>query len=75
MRTLSILAAAAVLALTNGCMLPNYARLIPENKSAHIKVYNPVYGYIEIDTRVAGDTNQGALYPLPAPVGTATTTP
>ena len=35
-------------------MMPKFTRLIPENKSAHIKIYNPVYGYIEIDTRVPG---------------------
>ena len=34
-------------------MMPGYNRLIPENKDAHIKIYNPVYGYIEIDTRVS----------------------
>lgn len=62
-----VLVTITLLALT-GCMMPNYTRLIPENKSAHIKIYNPVYGYMEIDTRVAGDTN--ALPPLPKPTPT-----
>ncbi len=48
-----ILLSICLVALT-GCMMPKFTRLIPENKSAHIKIYNPVYGYIEIDTRVPG---------------------
>lgn len=62
---LSIVAAMAL--LLTGCMSPDWQRLIPENKSAHIMIYNPVYGYVTIDTRVVGDTNNGLLYPLPAP--------
>lgn len=57
-----ILLLAVMLAGLAGCMMPGYNRLIPENKDAHIKIYNPVYGYIEIDTRVAGSTN--ALPPI-----------
>lgn len=56
---------AALVTCLAGCMMPNYNRLIPENKSAHIKVFSSIYGYIEIDTRVAGDTN--TLPPLAAP--------
>lgn len=60
----NLVLAVLLLGLT-GCMMPKYSRLIPENKSAHIKIYNPIYGYVEIDTRVVGDTN--ALPPLQAP--------
>jgi hypothetical protein len=63
MKTLLLLA--VVTGLT-GCMMPKYSRLIPENKSAHIKIFNSIYGYIEIDTRVVGDTN-GPLPALPSP--------
>ena len=48
-----------------GCMMPNYKRLVPENKSAHIMVFSPIYGWAVIDTRAIGDTN--TLPPLPKP--------
>lgn len=62
---LKILLPVLVLVAVSGCMLPKASRLIPENKSARIRIVNPLYGYIEIDTRVVGDTN--ALGPLPDP--------
>lgn len=49
----------------SGCMLPNFNRVIPENKSAHIQIVSPMYGTITIDTRVIGDTN--SLAPLLTP--------
>lgn len=65
----TLAAVAMAMAALTGCMMPRYTRLIPENKSAHIKIYNPVYGYIEIDTRVP-DAGQPLppLGELPGPV-------
>ena len=59
------LLALATLILT-GCVSPNWMRLIPENKDAHIVVMTP-YGSATIDTRVnPGGTN--GLGPLPVTV-------
>lgn len=44
----------------SGCMAPNYTRLIPEDKDAHIEIASPIYGHIIIDTRAPGSPN-----PLP----------
>ena len=60
-----LLILALPLLLAGGCMLPNYSRLVPENKSAHVMVFSPIYGWAVIDTRVVGDTN--ALPPIPEP--------
>jgi len=75
MKKLTLMTAlvASSLCLT-GCLMPNMSRLIPENKSAHIMVYNPVYGWVTIDTRVQGDTNNAPLPPLSAPPATPTVT-
>lgn len=45
-----------------GCLSPNWVRLIPENKDAHI-VVNTIYGTVTIDTRVnpSGTNGLGAL--------------
>lgn len=59
MRYTRLAAVLALLALA-GCMSPNFERLIPPNKDAHIEVVAPLYGHIIIDTRVQGSTN-----PLP----------
>ena len=65
MRTIRTIALLVMVVLAYGCM-PNMKRFIPENKSAHIEVFSPLYGYIVVDTRVVGDTNS----PLPEmPVG------
>lgn len=64
---LLLLLASSALALASGCMMPNYSRLVPENKSAHIMVFSPLYGWAVIDTRVVNDTNTlGPLPPSPA---------
>lgn len=48
-----------------GCMMPDYKRLVPENKDAHIEIVAPLYGHIIIDTRVTGSSN--SLPPLLTP--------
>lgn len=51
-----------------GCMAPNYARLIPENKAAHIMVFSPIYGWVVIDTRGLNDEKAAPpLAPLQQP--------
>jgi len=69
----SVLAAS----LFSGCMMPNYNRLIPENKDAHMMIYNPIYGWAVIDTRVQGSTNVLPALPVPAmiPAAPPVTTP
>lgn len=59
------LGAALCCALLTGCMLPKYNRLIPENKSARLRIVSPFHGYIEIDTRVINDPNQLGELPQP----------
>lgn len=49
----------------SGCMMPDYKRLVPENKDAHIEIVAPLYGHIIIDTRVTGSSN--SLPPLLTP--------
>lgn len=60
MKKLLILAVLAVGPV--GCMSPNWVRLIPEGKDAHI-VVNTIYGTVTIDTRVnpSGTNGLGAL--------------
>lgn len=72
---LTIAALAALLATTTlpGCMMPNYNRLIPENKDFHGMIYNPIYGWAVIDTRVPGSPSQ--LPPLPVPPAIPTPPP
>jgi hypothetical protein len=59
-----LLATLPLLALT-GCMMPNFSRIVPENKDAHIQILSPLYGTITIDTRVADGNNP--LPPLEPP--------
>lgn len=49
---LILIAAMLVATSLTGCMMPNYTRLVPENKDAHIMVFSPLYGWAVIDTRV-----------------------
>lgn len=49
--------------LLAGCMSPDWVRLIPENKDAHIVISTP-YGTATIDTRV-NPTGTNGLGPLP----------
>lgn len=53
-----ILLAVAASALLTGCVSPNWIRLIPENKDAHITL-NTVYGTLTIDTRVNPNGTNG----------------
>lgn len=62
MRKLLIIAGSLLL---GGCMMPDYKRLVPENKDAHIEIVAPLYGHIIIDTRVQGSSN--SLPPLLTP--------
>lgn len=54
---MKIVLVACFIAAAAGCMMPDYKRLIPENKDAHIEIVAPMYGHIIVDTRVQGSTN------------------
>jgi hypothetical protein len=49
-------------------MMPNYSRLIPESKSVHMMIYNPIYGWAVIDSRATGDVTNPPLPVLPTPL-------
>lgn len=57
---------ASMLALTVGCMSPNWVRLVPENKDADI-VVSTIYGVIQIHTRV-NPAGTNTLPALPKPI-------
>lgn len=64
-----MLSLVAIVSLS-GCMMPNYSRLIPENKDAHLMIYNPIYGWAVIDTRVQHSSNSLPALPVPVVVPT-----
>jgi hypothetical protein len=55
--------------LLSGCMMPNYNRLVPENKDANIFILSPIHGQIIIQTRVNPKGNN-QLSPLKTEVPT-----
>lgn len=49
--------------LLGGCLMPNFTRIIPENKDANVLILSPMYGQIIIQTRVNPSGNN-TLRPL-----------
>jgi hypothetical protein len=61
MKNLNAIAVLPLL-LTAGCIMPNFNRIIPENKDANVLILSPMYGQVIIQTRV----NPAGSNPLPA---------
>lgn len=67
-----LLVCSFVALVLSGCMMPNYKRLVPENKSVHMMIFSPIYGWAVIDTRAPGDTNTLPALPQPQPAPVVT---